>query len=335
MDFSFLLKTQSRVVKVLQNGIKKNRTSQVYLFEGAKGTPKMQAAMYLATMLMCDNHNGCGECINCKRLEKGVHPRLFIVEPTKGEGVGSLPSIKKEQITQLEQQFIYSSIEKGPRIFIINNIDMATLSSANTLLKFLEEMKEDCYGILITDNLSSVISTIKSRSQIISFDKISKDTLQDIYLSKGIDLEQARIISNLTNNSSEGLELAKSETLINLVTLVKKITQAFLSDQNALLVFVEEGKFLLSSNDKAMHNLFMNLLITITNDRLYYILGKKKEMVFVESLEEMDEEGYDINEFGYNETFRQLETMLSFQDRLTYNVNLELMYYDLFIKCEV
>ena len=335
MDFSFLLKTQSRVVKILQNGIKKNRTAQVYLFDGAKGTPKMQAAMYLASMLLCDNHNACGECINCKRLEEGVHPRLFIVEPTKGEGVGSLPSIKKEQISQLEKEFSFSSIEKGPRMFIINDIDKATLSSANTLLKFLEEMKDDCYGILTTENLEAVLSTIKSRSQIITFDMIDKGTLQDIYLSKGINPELARVISNITNNSSEGIELANSEDLKNLIILVKKVTQAILSDQDPILTFSEEGKFLISSNDKALHHMFLDLLTTMTNDRLYYILGKKDEMIFRESLEEMDELGFDVRGFGYKETYNQLEVMLEFKERLNYNVNLELMYYDLFIRCEV
>ena len=335
MDFSFLLKTQSRVVKILQNGIKKNRTAQVYLFDGAKGTPKMQAAKYLASLLLCDNHNACGECLNCRRLDGGIHPRLFIVEPTKGEGVTSLPTIKKEQIAQLEKEFNFSSIEKGPRVFIINNIETATQSSANHLLKFLEEMKDDCYGILITENLESVLSTIRSRSQIITFDRISKETLQEIYLSKGIEPERARIISNLTNNSSEGLELANSEDLTNLINLARKVTESFLEDNSPILTFNEEGKFLLSSNNKALHHLFMNLLVMITNDRLYYILGKKDEMIFYESLEKMDAEGYDIRGFGYNETFKQLEVMLEFKERLFYNVNLELMYYDLFIRCEV
>ena len=335
MDFSFLLKTQPRVVKILQNGIKKNRTAQVYLFDGAKGTPKMQAAMYLATMLLCDNHNACGECLNCKRLEEGVHPRLFIVEPSKSEGVGSLPSIKKEQIAQLEKEFTFSSIEKGPRIFIINDIDKATLSSANTLLKFLEEMKDDCYGILMTENLASVLSTIKSRSQVLTFDMIDKTTLQNIYLSKGIDNELARVISTITNNSLEGIELAKSEDLNNVIILAKKVTQALLNNQSPILTFSEEGKFLLASNDKALHQLFLDILITITNDRLFFILGKTDEMIFLESLEKLDELGFDIRGFGYNETFKQLQTMLEFKERIKYNVNLELMYYDLFIKCEV
>ena len=123
MDYSFLLKTQSKIVKLFNNGLKKDRLAQVYLIEGMQGTPKMQAAMYLANMILCDTHDFCGKCINCKRIEEGVHPRLFTLEPIKAEGASA--SIKKEQIDALEEEFSYSGLEKGPRVFIINDIEKA------------------------------------------------------------------------------------------------------------------------------------------------------------------------------------------------------------------
>ena len=76
---------------------------------------------------------------------------------------------------QLEKEFTLSNIEEGTRVFIINDIDKATAAAANSLLKFLEEMNDGCYGILLTENLSNVLNTIKSRSQIVSFEK-SKQT---------------------------------------------------------------------------------------------------------------------------------------------------------------
>ena len=101
------------------------------------------------------------------------------------------------------------------------------------------------------------------------------------------------------------------------------------------MVMQEEGKFLLGLNDKSYHQIFLDLLITITNDRLYYMLGKKNEMVFLETIEEMNEYGLDIHQINYNDTFKQVEIMLQYKERLNYNVNLELMYMDLFICCEV
>lgn len=335
MDFNFLFKTQPKVVKLIDNSLKKNRVSQVYLFDGVKGTPKYQAAMYLASKLLCENNCGCGKCLDCRRLEENVHPRLFKVEPTKSDISSANATIKKEQMEQLEKEFTLSNIEDGTRVFIINDIDKATLASANSLLKFLEEMKDGCYGILLTENLSNVLNTIKSRSQIVTFEKIDKETLKNIYLSKGIDEETAKVICTLTNNSSEGLEFAKNDNILNIITLVKKINQSFFNDENPLMVMHEEGKFLLGLNDKIYHQIFLDLLITITNDRMYYMLGKTEEMVFLETIEEMNEYGLDIHQINYNDTFKQVEIMLEYKERLNYNVNLELMYMDLFIRCEV
>ena len=123
--------------------------------------------------------------------------------------------------------------------------------------------------------------------------------------------------------------------ILNIITLVKKINQSFFNDENPLMVMQEEGKFLLGLNDKSYHQIFLDLLITITNDRLYYMLGKKNEMVFLETIEEMNEYGLDIHQINYNDTFKQVEIMLQYKERLNYNVNLELMYMDLFICCEV
>ena len=105
MDFNFLFKTQPKVVKLINNSLKKNRISQVYLFDGVKGTPKYQAAMYLASLLLCENRNGCGECLECRRLEENVHPRLFKIEPTKSD-ISSANAITQENCENVSHIFM-------------------------------------------------------------------------------------------------------------------------------------------------------------------------------------------------------------------------------------
>lgn len=333
MDFKFLEETQPKFIKLINNSIKKDRLAQVYLFDGVKGTPKMQGAMYLASRILCENGNNCGECKSCLMLSNGVHPDLITISPTRAEGVVSDGTIKKEQIEDLIHEFSLASPNK--RVFIINEIEKTTLSSANTLLKFLEEMKNNTYGILCTDNLSAVLSTIKSRSQIVTFEKINKDTLFSFYESKSIDKELARVLCTLTNNVNEGLELSKNETILGIIDLVKKINKGLLTNESPIVIMNDDGKFLLSNPDKRFHQIFLDLLIRITNDRLFYMLGKSDEMVFLETIEELDEYGVDVRAINYNDTFKMEEIMIDYKQRLNYNVNLELLYMDLFIKCEV
>lgn len=331
MDYSFLLKTQSKIVKLFNNGLKKDRLAQVYLIEGIQGTPKMQAAMYLANMILCDTHDFCGKCINCKRIEEGVHPRLFTLEPIKAEG--SSASIKKEQIDALEEEFSYSGLEKGPRVFIINDIEKATLSAENSLLKFLEEMKENCYGVLITSNLSQVLETIKSRCQVVTLERINKNVLKEAYLSKGTNEELARILCTLTNNVKEGLTFLEDETINKIISLVRSINRTFYNNDVSELTMNDEGKFLLQAQDKKYHQIFLDLLITITNDAIYYLLGEKDNIVFVNTIEELMEYDVDKSKVDYKNISKRMDILLECRRKIEYNVNIELLYMDMFIRC--
>ena len=265
MGFEKLKKTQPKVVKIIDSSIKMDRLVQVQLFEGAKGTPKMDAALYLASRILCETESACGVCKECMRIKDGIHPRVYLLDVID-------KSIKKEQIESLEHEFNESGLEEGKRVFIINNIDKATLSASNSLLKFLEEMKEDTYGILITDNINNVISTIKSRSQIISFGKVSKEEIVSEYIDMGVSEEISKVLAIITNDTGEGMSLIEQGYIVDIVELVKDINNSFFDGSNPVLVFNEKGKFLLDINDKFYHQVFLDLLITITNDRLYYLL---------------------------------------------------------------
>lgn len=337
MDYSFLLKTQSKLVRLFNNGLKKNRLAQVYLIEGDHGTPKMQAAMYLANMILCDTHDFCGKCINCKRIEEGFHPRLFLLEPSNSQSITGqttqTSTIKKEQIDSLVEEFSYSGLEKGPRVFIINDIEKATLSSSNSLLKFLEEMKEDCYGVLITSNINQVLDTIKSRCQIITLEKLNKNILKDAYLSKGTSEESARILCTLTNNVQEGLTLIEDEQINKIITLVRNINRSFFNNDSQIIIMNDEGKFLLQSDNKKYHFIFMDLLITITNDILFYLLGEKENIVFINTIEDLMEYDVDKEKLDSKKITSRIDLLLECRRRLEYNVNIELLYMDMFIRC--
>lgn len=322
MDFSKFKKTQEKVVRLITNSYKKNRFVHTYLFEGAKGTLKLEAAYYLASVLLCEGEDvPCGKCLSCQRILNGSHPRIFLIKPTQD-------TIKKEQIDSLEYEFSRISLEDGKRVFIIEDIDKATLTASNSLLKFLEEMNDDCYGILITEAIQNVLPTIISRSQVVSFAKVSKEELVMEYKSKGVLEETSKVLSNLTNDISEGLELIKEGKVLDIIDLVKKCNESILLCENPFLTFYENSKFLFEDSNKINHQMFLDVLITITNDRIYKILAQDERITFKEELERLSEKV----EFDYKKTFEQLEVILKFKTRLKYNISLETMYMQMFIE---
>lgn len=159
---------QNIVYKVLKNAIVKNKISHAYLFETNGFPDAKDLAISFAKALLCPynytNHEKCVNCTQCQNIDKNCFLELKIISP---EGLW----IKKEQLDELQKEFSMKSVESDKKIYIIENADRLNASSANTILKFLEEPNDNIIAILIADNAYQVLETIVSRCQIVSFKK--------------------------------------------------------------------------------------------------------------------------------------------------------------------
>lgn len=109
-------------------------------------------------------------------------PSLITIEPD-----GQF--IKKEQVLDMMERFSTKPIYTLNNFYVIKNTERFNSSSANTLLKFLEEPEENIIGIFITNNKETVINTIRSRCQIFSVyydldinEKLNEEVLTDVKL---------------------------------------------------------------------------------------------------------------------------------------------------------
>jgi DNA polymerase-3 subunit delta' len=132
----------------------------------------MQYSLDFAKEIICEEYN---EQIS-KQIDDNIYPELKIIESQNGV-------IKKEQLIELQESFSVKPVLGNKLVYIINSAEDLNSSSANTILKFLEEPSENIVAILLTDNLQKVISTVKSRCQIIVFnnDKKSENIVFDTY----------------------------------------------------------------------------------------------------------------------------------------------------------
>lgn len=159
---------QKIVYKILKNAITSDRISHAYLFEtnGYKEADKV--AIAFAKSLFCPNkytnNEKCMQCVQCTNIDKNNFLELKIIEP---DGMW----IKKEQLDDLQKEFSMKSVVANKKIYIIHHANQLNASSANTILKFLEEPNENIVAILITENAYQVLETILSRCQILSFRK--------------------------------------------------------------------------------------------------------------------------------------------------------------------
>ena len=105
---------------------------------------------------------GNDECKICHTIDSETNPDFIIVKPDGKE-------IKKESIELLMDNFKTMPLINKYKIYTIVEANKLNTSSANKLLKFLEEPEGNIIGFYITDNLQAVIPTIKSRCEIINY----------------------------------------------------------------------------------------------------------------------------------------------------------------------
>lgn len=170
------------------------RLASTYLFVGPPGIGKRRFATELAHSLLCIQNDEssllpCGRCESCRAFATGSHPDLDIV--------GLRPEKSELAISQfvgfddvLQQDGLCDRIALRPffgrrRIAIIDDADHFNQSSANALLKTLEEPPPSALLILIGTSPSRQLPTIRSRSQIVWFRPLEKDAVAQILLDGG------------------------------------------------------------------------------------------------------------------------------------------------------
>ncbi len=211
MNVSSVVKSQNKIYKILKSEKMNNRLSHAYLFYGDKGTGKKEMAYALACMLYCEN-GGCLECDTCKSILAGNHMNVNYFSILENKTM-----ILKEQIMDLQEEYSKTSLVEGSRIYIVDGIDTATSAAQNSLLKFIEdpENKTETIGVFIATELSNVVNTIQSRCNLCHFGAIPKLDLKDIIMESGISDIDARLLSLLTNDSEEAVEMYNDPAFID------------------------------------------------------------------------------------------------------------------------
>ena len=91
--------------------------------------------------------------------------------------------IKKEQLLAIRDDFSNKSLYNTKKIYVVYDADKMNVSSANTILKFLEEPSDDVIAIFVTSNQYNILDTIRSRCQIMSlqYENIKYEYSKDLY----------------------------------------------------------------------------------------------------------------------------------------------------------
>tara|TARA_Y100001968_G_C19434576_1_gene758934 strand:+ start:1082 stop:2059 length:978 start_codon:yes stop_codon:yes gene_type:complete len=187
--------------RLLQAALNTQHIAPAYLFTGTNGVGRKLTALRFLEGL--NNNNTCNSNIR-RKLENRNHPDLLWVEPTylnqgkliyksiaekENLSTRSSPQIRLEQIKEVKRFLGNKPLESNFSMILIEAVEMLNESAANALLKILEEPTHGIF-LLITARPECILSTIKSRCQIIPFNRLSSNSIEDIFYKKYSTIKQ-------------------------------------------------------------------------------------------------------------------------------------------------
>lgn len=313
-----LHKYQPDVYQILSNSFAQKRVSHAYIFEGPIGTKRLEAAFLFAKTLLCQNktnHMPCEHCHHCQRVNHLTHPNLFFVQP-EGE------KIKKKQIKELLDEFAKSSLEEGPRIYIIDQAERFNQESGNTLLKTMEEPGSNIYAIMVTDSINAILNTIVSRAFVIHFKPIDKRIILDELTQAAVSPKYSSMITEYTNNVEDAKSIATSAEKTAIIDLVCELYQAVLEPNQSMVLLFKSNRdalFQKSENLDFFVSTMTYYLKDILNHKLRHLnqIVLKTEMEVIEKLSQMSSQVFLDD---------ALDKILGLKTKLKYNINSSLAF---------
>jgi DNA polymerase-3 subunit delta' len=164
-----------RLLSLLSRAIARGTLPPSLMLAGSRGIGKRRAATAIATTLNCARAgpagtlevDACGACPSCRRIARGIHPDVVVLEP------GESGAIKIEPVRDVIDRANYRPFEGRRRVVIVDDADALIPQAQNALLKTLEEPPSASVFVLVTSMPDTLLPTVRSRCRPLRFGELS------------------------------------------------------------------------------------------------------------------------------------------------------------------
>lgn len=348
--------------------VKEGRIPHAQLICGPEGIGKLPLAIAYARYICCENrgeHDACGVCPACVKLNKLVHPDVHFVFPVIKKKTGkdtvcddfisdwrnfvlqqpyfNLNHWLKEMGAENQQAQIYvkesdeivrklslKSSQGGYKIMIIWLPEKMNVECSNKLLKLLEEPPAMTVFLLVSEEPDNILATILSRTQRFNLHGIEESeiarTLQNQY---GLLPQDAENIAH----RSEGNFLKALET-IHLSEENKQFFELFvslmrLSYQRKIREMKQWSELVASMGRERQKNFLMYCQRMIRENFMYNF--RQSDLVYMNPEEQQFSVRFApfINE---RNVMGMMDELSEAQQHIEQNVNPRMVFFDFSLK---
>jgi DNA polymerase III delta' subunit len=187
-----------RLVSLLSRAVARDTVPPSLLLAGPEGVGKRRVATALVETLNCLKpiatdtleRDACGECAACRRIARGIHPDVIVIEP------GDSGSIKIDPVRDVVERAQYRPFEGRRRVVIVDYADALTEDAQSALLKILEEPPSASAFLLVSPSPDTLLPTVRSRCPRLRFGPLAASEIAEALVrDHGYDEAEARAVA--------------------------------------------------------------------------------------------------------------------------------------------
>ncbi|MFH1789484.1 MAG: hypothetical protein ABH832_00185 [bacterium] len=250
----------NHIKKYFDEAIDHKSLAHCHCFCGPKDVGKRHMALSVASKLLG---------IQIEKLS--MHPDFYEVDIE----IDLKSKKKKKNISISQARELKRSLSSKPwlaeyQVVIINSAHLLSQGAGSALLKLLEESTTNIVFFLITENEEMLLSTIKSRSQLLFFQTFSDRYIQNLLIKKGNASEAAELITGFScGRPARALKLTENDDLLNQQIILKKEVEEVLNAplSKALALINKKAKDLVKKEKEETIN-FLELMQMICRKKM-------------------------------------------------------------------
>lgn len=164
--------------------IRNGTLSHAIMIAGPAGSGRKTMLKSIVMALNCENKSKpsndfpCGKCSCCRRIAEENFTDFKILKLQPGKA-----SIGADELRSFKSDMYLSPSESSFKVYAIDRAEAMTAAAQNALLKALEEPPNNVHIILITTEAAAMLSTIRSRVQLVQTELFRHEDMKEHLLS--------------------------------------------------------------------------------------------------------------------------------------------------------
>ena len=260
---------------------KNNRIGSAYLFSGPNGSAKEALALKFSAYLNCNESTmePCGICSSCKRIIAFQHENHHLIVPIPSDkqisesdkrnilftefkrkshnpfhkiSIPKAKTIPISIIRNLKKELFLKSVDSDRKIVLIfdaHALCTGDASSANAILKILEEPPNNTTFILVSDHKTELLPTILSQCQIINFPILQNDEIISYLSSYESDSALVDFAAELSEGNMNYAQRICRNGINDIMQIIKKLVGTLMAyNEKDWRVFIQEYSRMANNN---------------------------------------------------------------------------------------